>query len=364
MKWFLILFCLTAFVLESAGQMNGQNQGGANMPFLINFSPLSDSTPDDSLSGGAWYNRFELVTGDSGWVALTNRLEVSVNISSPPIESWIVEKQAGGSLVPIVQLTNLIANPDGSYYFYQSLLLTTNQVYSLLATNWYVAVDFGDSNYLGSLTPDYFLANGPAVSIESPGLGKLLGPKYIYTVIATNNHNVRMVFEATDVVDPFYLPMQYEWKGYNNSVYWQNDLVFTAAGIRAANVFNLGRYSIRLQVRDAILAGPPTYATLNIVKPGQIISDMQSWIQWATIPKAQKRILAATLSIATMGFERGYPNLGCVELELFRKQLKAFKVSAEDTDVFSDRAQFIVNAFIKMPDRPLPRQFPHQAQPR
>jgi len=312
------------------------------MYFWMDFSPLPGSPDNASLSGSAGYYRVKSFP-IPGAPTFTNRLEFGMSMSSPPLESWILEKQPDGSFDPVVEVTNLV---EDSGYFYlrpAPLTLTTNQIHSLIAGNWYAAVDFGESNYLGQLVPEYDFANGPTAKVmPPPGFDS----SFSYKVLSTNNRDTRIVFDASPSTDPFYLPMQFTWTCWDG-LRFDGTPAFTSSGVLMTNVFKVGNYGISLQASDSISAGQPYYFTLEVTTADQEISSILAILQQMPLPALKKRVMANALSKAIIKFDRGYTAQGCADLRLFKNLLKASKLTPETLDYYSNWTQFIIDAFQK-----------------
>jgi len=313
-----------------------------DMPFFISFSPLSGSPPNSEMWGLANYYRVKLPPPVPNLPTYTNQLEVFIRLPALPEDAWIEEKETDGSLAPVAEVTNLIEDVYG-FYFQQLLTLTTNQIHSLIEGNWYAEVDFGESNYLGNLAPQYGFANGPtAVMIFPPPQGMNIAGGY--TVISPNNRTARFVFDGSHCTDPFYLPMQYFWTGWAGYL-MQGAPVFTNTGILATNVFALGPYVICLEVNDSIANGKPLYFTLQVITAGQAVNSIISDIQSSTMPKNKMRLLTDVLSTAAGLFNHGQMARGCFELEVYKKLVSASHFNSAMTFYLSQPAQDILDAF-------------------
>jgi hypothetical protein len=318
-----------------------------NLSFSVNFLPLPGSPDDPYISGGADYYRTKAIPFGSSNI-FTNWLEFGMTLSAAPLDSWIVERQLDGSFAPVVQITNLIDDSGGSGAFFlrpAPLTLTTNQIYSLIASNWYFTVDFGDSNYLGNLTPMYNFAHGPAAVANFSVFDTSLPNTYV--VIATNNRDGQAVFDGSNCTDPFYFPMQYEWAGWAGWAAYDTgaDPVATGSGIRSTNVFATGTYVIQLQVSDKIASGSPAFFSLNVMTGGQAVNSIVSNLQYLNLPSHQKQRLMQLLSDAAAEFDGNRPRPACARLKLFAGQINAMHISPSIASIYSTKAQYIINAF-------------------
>jgi len=341
----LILLCSLVMALRCDAQVVGPNTYGPDMYFWMDFSPLPGSPDNASLSGSAGYYQVKSFP-IPGAPRFTNWLEFGISMSSPPLESWILEKQPDGSFNPVVQVTNLIEDAGTFYLRPAPLTLTTNQVHSLIAGNWYAAVDFGPSNYLGQLVPAYDFANGPTAKVVLPPDYDMVITPSVYKAISPNNRDAGVVFDASPSMDPFYLPMQFAWTGWDGLVF-DAPLVFTNSGVLVTNVFKTGEYLIRLEVSDSIATSYPYYFILEVTTAGQEINSMLAGLQQMSLPAPQRRALVDSLSKAAIRFNRGYITQGCAELRVFKNLLRAFKLTPIALSYFSNKTQFILDAFNK-----------------
>jgi hypothetical protein len=336
MKHILILLGLMALGLPAFAQ--NQNP---DLSFYISFSALSNSPPNSALGGSAGYFRVKLPFLP-GMPTYTNRLELGINVPAPPEDVCIWEKQEDGSFLPVTEVTNLFGDADNGYYLDQPFTLSPDQVHSLISGNWYVAVDFGSSNYIGNLAPQYAFANGPTAIADSPTAYP--NTEYSYTAIALNNRTASVVFDGSHSMDPFYLPIQYFWTGWAG-IYAGGDSIFTSTNVLTTNVFELGSYIIGLQASDSIADGQPHYLDLQVITAGQTVSALISNIQTTPMPKFQKQVLINVLSTAAKGFNRGNMNQGRFELEFYEQLVRASHFDSTLTFFLLQPAQQIIDAF-------------------
>jgi hypothetical protein len=322
--------------------MRGIAQSGIpDMVFFVSFSGISGSPSNSVLWGEAEYNRVEQIPTLPIYQVYTNRLDVFIRLPALPENAWILEKEADGSFLRVAQVTNLIVDAIYGPYGQQSLTLTTNQIYSLIEGNWYAEVDFGDSNYIGNLAPQYELANGPKVVMVFPPINGY--PSRSYFVISPNNRNARFDFDGSHCVDPFYLPMQFFWTGWAGY-----DLsgtpIFADTGMDAVNVFAIGSYTIRLQVNDIIENGQPFYFGLQVITAGQAADTIISDIQSSGISEYKKRVLIRVLSTAEALFNHGHMVRGRFELEVYKNIVRASHFDSTLTFNLLQPAQDIIDA--------------------
>jgi hypothetical protein len=302
-----------------------------DMPFFISFLPLSGSPTNSEIWGLANYYRVEQPPPYlPNYPTYTNRLEVFINLPAPPKGAWVLEQEEDGSFITVMELTNY-------------LTLTTNQIHSLIEGNWYAEVDFGESNYLGNLAPQYYAVNGPKVVMNFP---PVIGDRVAngYTLISPNNHNAKFVFDGSHCEDPFYLPMQFFWTGWAGYVD-AGTPVFTGKGMLETNVFELGPYLIRLQVNDSIVNGQPFYFYLSVITASEAVNLLISDIQNSVLTTNQRRIVIRVLSKAAVQFDKGHMAQGCSELEVYKILVKTLHFDSPLTHNLTQPAQDIISAF-------------------
>jgi hypothetical protein len=248
MKRLIVIFGLMMLALQGIAQIPYI----INMGFKINFSALSNSPAltDDWIFGSAEYAQIKLWPPYYPPIRIsTNNLDIYVQWTSRDalaVGARILEMETNGSFTPVVEVTNLF--PVNA--FGERLTLTTNQVHSLIAGNWYIEVDFSGSNYIGNLAPIYAYAYGPepAVTIP-PDTENVL---WNNTVISPNNRTAKVIFDASNTSDPFYLPMEYYWTVGTNLFSDPSAILFTNTGVVVTNVFGIGIYSVEFQANDSI----------------------------------------------------------------------------------------------------------------
>jgi hypothetical protein len=315
------------------------------MPFIINFVPLSDSPSNSDLGGGGEFYHLKPVSPYVPGPVYTNVLNVSLRSLTPASEIWVMEETSQGGLHPVIQLTNQVDEGDYGFITGQFLFLTTNQIHSLIAGNWYVAVDFGDSNYLGQLAPQYGFANGPTADARVPLIGGPTPPRY-YLAISPNNQNAKVILDASPSTDPYDLPMEYAWTGWAGFA-TDGPTNFTATGVLSTNIIPLGTYTVRLQVNDDIADGWPYYFSLTVETPAQAVDDLRTGLLNSTLPDYQKNVLSRVLVTAMSQFDQGHMIRGCDQLRRFMGLVKSHKLDLSATLFYSGRVQFILDAFQK-----------------
>jgi hypothetical protein len=343
MKQIVIFFGLMTLALSGIGQ---SIVDPPNMEFFINFSALSNSPPPPSgLSGEAdYYQVTPLVY--PGLPTYTNQVEVFIGLPEPAEDAWLLEMEEDGSFTPVAELTDPYNN--GNYD--QFVTLTTNQIHSLVEGKFYAEVDFGDSNYLGNLAPQYAFANGPTAKVIFPapiGQNTPIG----YIAISPNNRTAKFVLDGSHCTDPFYLPMQLSWTGYagyyDGSGYGGDTsaIVFTSTNTMVTNVFKLGYSTIFLQARDAVSVSWPYYFSLQVVTAGQAVNTFIPQMRSATMPDNTKQALTSILSNAASLFNQRRMFEGCVELAVYEQMVKASHFNSLEESFLLQPVQNIIDAF-------------------
>lgn len=326
--------------------ITGRSQDlGVDMTFTIFPKTVIEQQPELVFWGGADYYREKHLFHSFPDKTLTNYLSFWMRFPAQPASVWMVERQADDSFVPIFQVTNIINDPDYGYLTWQEFKLTTNQIHSLIVSNWYTTVDFGDSNFLINIEPDYLFAKGPIPKVVLPPVPGMHITPY-YKVISLNNSNAVVVFDGLPSTDPYYLPIEFTWVGWEGSD-GESYTFFTNSEMRFTRTIDVGFHWVVLNVSDEIAVGHSYYFNLEVVTPAQDVNDMISELQNSSIPAEQMRLYNRILSLAAIQFNQGHMNRGRNYLSLFQKTLKHGSMNATGIAYFSSRAQFIMDAFQK-----------------
>jgi hypothetical protein len=327
-----ILIFIVLMSLALPGFAQNQNQ---DISCSINFTPLSNSPPDSVMWGEADY--YQVLRPPLPWMTLfyTNLLDVYLSLPTTPKDVWLLLQEKNGTFKPITEVTNV----DDQF-----ITLTTNQIHSLVEGSWYVDVDFGDSNYLGHLAPQYLFAIGPTVEMDFPPVLDEEGLEHTYIVISPNNHNATFAFNGSHCTDPFYLPMKYDWTCWTG-YFAQGNPIFTARGELTAHVFNLGAYVITLQASDSITSSYPYYFYVNVITASQAINTLITEINGSVLTDNQKRGLVYVLSNAAVQFDDGHMAQGCAELGTYERLVEAMHLNSTVVPYLTQPAQDILNAF-------------------
>ena len=217
-----------------------------------------------------------------------------------PDNAWVLEKTGNGNLTPVMEITNLFGNSDlGFYYYYQPYILTETQIHSLVEGDWYVKVDFGGSNYISNLAPQYQIANGPTpvINFQTPIYEQFYNGG-LTVFIAKNNRNAKVVMDASQSSDPFYLPMKYSWSIFDGDYSGAHTILYTNADAVVTYTFSLGFHGLYLQVDDAFASGRPSLPAVEIITPGQAVNEVIQGAQYLPLPENQTQFLVGILSRA------------------------------------------------------------------
>lgn len=336
MKRLIVFLGLTALALRGMAQVNGPPQHdpfSPDMDFTITFSALSNSPPPSSVMvGNARYFRY-FPTPFPPFV-ITNRFELIFGSPVPAEDAWILEEQGDGSFMLVTNL-NQVGGPD-VYYLGQAWNLTTNQIYSLITSNWYVEVDFGDSNYLANIAP-------------LGGQGPFIGYPVIYGVhslwgvypISPNNRNAKVIFDGSNCSDEFYLPIQCVWTAQAAG----SSGAFTVTNLMTTNTFSLGTHTVTLQLSDGVLTPPPIDVNFQVITAGQAVDWLIGALPVNGIPSKNRQVMVKILSTAAAQFKRGRMAQGCADLETYKRFVKASHLDSYITTQLLQPVQDIINAF-------------------
>lgn len=333
-----------------------------DMGFSIFFNKPVDDTSSPLFGGMANYSREKHLFHSFPDRTLTNYLDLNLRLPTQPISAWILERQTDDNFAPVFEITNFVSDPDYGCFIWQNFTLTTNQIHSLVASNWFVAVDFGDSNFVANMEPLYMFANGPTAKVVMPPVYEMRISPY-YKAISLNNRDAQVVLDGSPSTDPYYLPIQFVWTAWNG-IRTDAPLLFTNTEMRFTQNFEVGMYLVRLDVNDGIATGQSYPFTLDVRTAGQEVNSILSTIPNSVFTARQQDILSRALSTATAQFDQGRMKQGCDRLLLFKQLVKVFHVNSYASNYYftyySNRAQFVIDAF----KRPTHRDVrTHQATP-
>ena len=310
------------------------------MPFILNFSPLSNSPPPaQALWGNAQFQRVKYVSSQPD-MAYTNRLDVFINLPARASDAWIWEQEADGSVTPVAELTNQYNESPDQIFIQQYLLLTTNQVHQLILGNWYASVDFGDSNYWAKIDPQYANALGPWPFPYVYGVHDFLENES--TAISINNHDAPVIFDTSRTIDPYYLPIiQCVWTAQAPG----SPVIVTFTNLVATNVFNVGYYSGFVQLNDGL--AEINYAIqfgFVVITAGQAVDWISSNLP-PNIPQRNRQAMLNALSKAADCFNQGRNAAGCAQLRIYQRLVVTSHLDSTLTATMLVPPQKIIDAF-------------------
>lgn len=328
MKRRSLFFCLAVLLLMQISQ-------GSDLYFNLSFSPLSNSPPaPDSLAGYANYFNHR------DWISRppTTNDAVVVYVQLPAwAQGWIMTLQDDASLTPVVELTNEFQDAFTNIWFNQAIPLTTNQIQDLISGRWYIEVDFGDSNYISNLTPDFSTAGGPRLAVGFFPQYNFF--RFFWGAIATNNHAATIVFNGSLSTDPFYIPLQFLWgRSDDNSNY-----VAFAATPMATNSFPLGLHYVSVQATDGITTNGINGIAFEVITPADAVVALRSAVLQSNLRLFQRNYLSDTLSAAASAFDRGNMALGVKYLQSFQNQIRLFRIPTTTSTSFLRASQTIID---------------------
>ncbi len=342
-----ILIILGLVTLAWRGQ--AQFNQAPDMQFYATFSPLTDSPDERAMWGlGSYYHIKKLVPDmPSSWS--TNDLDILIaRMPAEPTDGWIVEKEQDGSLALIAELTNPYDNTDTNnplvegWTYQQSVTLTTNQIHKMISGDLYAEVDFGTNSYLAELVPD--ITNGPTPVMVFPTPSQL-EPFQGYTVISPDNRTAKFVFDGSHCIDPFYLPLRYQWTGYTNGA----NPAFTNTGVLATNVLKVGVYTVNLQVSDELASSWPYYFFyVDVITASQALAPLEGTLEHSGLSNARRNILLHLLTTAMVQFNQGRMAMGYSTLAAYINRVQLFRLDNATTLALTQTAQQVINA-VKTP---------------
>jgi hypothetical protein len=334
---FLVLAAITL-------QVMAQNTRIPDLTLDMDFSPVDGSPSNLAIGGEAEYNRIETPPPYYPNVPiLTNYLEIWVSLPSIPENARVLEKTSNGNLIPVMEITNLSGNSDYGYNYFQPYILTEKQIHSLVEGNWYVDVDFGGSNYISNLAPQYQIANGPTAVIDfQTPIYQQAYDEGLTIFIAKNNRNARIVMDASQSSDPFYLPKKYSWSIFDGDYNGAHTVLFTNTDAVVTYAFSPGLHGLYLQVDDAITSGRPAFTSVEVITPGQAVDGVIQEAQYLPLPENQTQMLVGILSRAQALFDRGDMAQGCFELKYFIRKTESLQIPGYVDDFMIQCARRII----------------------
>ena len=327
MKAILAILVMAALILPA----KAQDTHNPDLTCFMDFSQV----------GGSGECRY-YETHPDAFFGLTNFLDFYIQLPGPPDDAWILERKNNGAFSPVTQITNIFG--DGSSgYVSQIILLNTRQVRSLAKGDLYAEVDFGGSNYLSNLAPQYQSANGPAAAIDF--LTPVYQQYYNYAFavfIAGNNRSAMVKIDASGSLDPLYLPKRYSWLVYEGDYGSAPTILSRNSGSVVTYIFRPGVHSLVLQVDDAFTEGRLLFFNVKVITAAQAVDSIIEEIEYLQLPEKTTRALVRTLSNASTFFERGNLSQGCAELKSFIRQVKPLHFLGIVDEVTSKSAARII----------------------
>ena len=335
MKSFLAILYFSVFVQWASAQ----DISRPDMGFNVSFTPLNGESSNVVWYALCRYDRaIRVPSYIPGAPIYTNDLEVNILFATLPESVWIVEKAAHGSFKTIAKITNGV-NGDNNNFVDQRFTLTEKQVHNLINGDWYLEADYADNIFIGQLEPQYDIALGPTsvIQIESPFFEHFNSSGYL--VIAKDNQKAVVVFNGFQSTDPFYLPMHFHWVGLQNS-----DLIFTNHGAKISQTFQLGGYNIIVYANNPFARGQQSNVYLGVITASQAVSDIVLVIPYLSVSDQQLKKLNDTLSSASKYFDSRNMALGCIEMSIFIRQLRATHVNNDTAAWTLQAAQRIIQS--------------------
>lgn len=341
MKRLIVFLGLTVLAFRGTAQVVEPPQHDPSAPdmwFGVNFSESTNWPPEsDNFFGYGRYFRYFSIPIPP--FVITNRFEFWIVSPAMAQDAWLLEKEDDGSFITITNL-NLTGGPD-VYYFGQAWSLTTNQLYSLITGNWYAEVNFGDTNYIGNLTPRGW--QGPFIGFPvAYGVHSLWG----YYAISPNNRTAKVIFDGSHCEDEFYLPIQCVWSAQAAG----SSIPFTVTNLMTTNTFNIGFHTGTLQLSDGVVSSSPIDFNFQVITAGQAVDSLIEALPVNGIPSNNRQVMVKILSTAAAHFDRGHMAQGCADLEIYKRFVDASHLESDITTQLLQPVQDILNAF-KVPER-------------
>jgi len=339
MKRLLALLVLMGLAIQAGAQVDGPPQHDPSAPdmwFGVNFSGSTNWPPEwDNFFGNGRYFRYSL-SGSGFPLIITNRFEFEVVSPAMAQDAWLLEKEEDGSFITITNL-NLTGGPD-TYYFGQAWNLTTNQIHSLIAGNWYAQVDYADSNCVGNLTPQGW--QGPFVGFPVAfGLHSLWG----FYAISQNNRTAKVIFDGSHCEDEFYLPIQCVWSAQAAG----SPAPFTITNLMTTNIFDIGDHTGTLQLSDGVVGSSPNDIYFEAITAGQAVDMLIQALPVNGISSKNRQAMVKILSSAALAFNRGQMIQGCAQLETYKRFTQTMHLDSLTTTQLLEPAQEIIATFIE-----------------
>jgi len=333
----LLVIILSAVLVQWA---NAQDLWNPDMNFNVSFSSLNGESSNVVWYGMCGYNRsIRVPSFIPGAPVYTNDLEVGILFATLPNSVWLLEKEANGAFKTIAEITNGV-NGDNYNFVDQRFTLTKTQIHSLIKGNWYLEADYADNIFISQLEPQYDSAHGPTAVVECGSLIFQRMSPLLYVVIAKDNQTANVVLDGFHSTDCFYLPMQFSWAAYND----YGNMAYTNTGAALVHSFGLGGYYIDLYANDAIARGKISSINLAVITAGQAVNFIVPAIGYLSIPDQQAQGLRESLAKAAKCFDQGSMTLGCFEMSVFVRQVKATHANGSTASWILQAAQRIIES--------------------
>lgn len=337
MKRLVVFLGLMALVLQGVAQVSGPPQHDPSSPdmwFGVNFSGSTNWPPEsDNFYGTGLYYRY---LPPPYYPPATNRFQFEIVSPAMAQDAMLLEKEEDGSLTIITNL-NLTGGPD-VYYFGQAWNLTTNQIHSLVTGHWYAEVNFGDSNFVGNLTPRGW--QGPFIGFPVAygfGVHSFWGGY----AVSPDNRTAEVIFDGSHCQDEFYLPLQCVWSAQAVG----SSIPFTVTNLMTTNTFSMGWHTGTLQMSDGVASSAPVDFYFEVITAEQAVDWVIADLPIDGIPSNKRQVMVKILSNAATKFERGQMAQGCAELKTYERFVKASHLNNAITIELLQPVEDILHAF-------------------
>ncbi len=158
------------------------------------------------------------------------------------------------------------------------------------------------------------------------------------TFISPNGSNVCFVLDASLTPNPGGFPQTNHWSLDGSSVAF-------AVGVTTTNCFEIGEYVIRLVVNNG-LCSRSTSVNVSVLTGCEAVEDLIRKVNDASLARANKRPLIATLKAACASFERGSFHSAVGQLGAFINKVRAQiePANPDEAALFTRCAQSILDS--------------------
>ncbi|HEX7653922.1 MAG TPA: hypothetical protein VF607_10470 [Verrucomicrobiae bacterium] len=318
----------------------------------IDFVPVNDGAPALPYSGSAYYyHRYDALPTLPGFRVLTNALQVYIPLPGMGTGTGLYQKLANGQFTRIAVITNRYSFDDVTSFYDQYIVLTPKQVGALLTGDLYTKADLGTNHYLGQIIPHFDSATGPVPKITLASPVFELYPLRNYFVVAPNSEYVTVTLDASGTVDPFYLPLSYEWSEFDYESNQQGAILPGNSSKISIQLMVGTPFIAQLSVNDPISKPSLTYIQVQALSPG----DALTWerdrrvIGNADLNVALQQQLVAILNRAIDNFDQGNMRGGVSNLQLFRRVLQSAHLNTYQTGNVLDYVLKVLAAVDRRP---------------